>query len=394
MSDERIPDQARDRAEDALARALNDHADDHDFAPLDPAALTTRTTEAGRRRRPWLVAVAAVLAVAVGIPLVGVLIPRAGQPGVIGTPAPSSTPEPSENPPSGAIPAPRAGWRWESMLNVIVQVPESWGYGFAPGKDWCVEGAGRPYSYLPPSTPFVDHGPASRVVLTLLCLGEMPDSLRQTHLSWRRATPEDADGEERVGAEPAQGWIRVNRVAGAAFLTVEAPADQADLAREILATARVVDVDPRGCPVRLPEGRPTQGSITDFSAASAATVCGYYVLGQGGPDLTGSYSLVGEEADALLGAVLDAQIWTDVVGENLDCRPEGDVFMMRFTDAAGAVRVVLLPTGLGDCRFALNDGVGFRAPTRATCADLLVGPLTQAGFLGEEISNACAPRPS
>lgn len=252
-----------DRAERAFARAFDEHSDE--WRPLDPSEIIAlsvnddpdrdRVVAIHRRRprTPWLYAVAAVAAFILCLPFLGVLLGRTSYSGNSSAPAAapswaSESPAPRHEDAAGRPPtgvpaagpwAPRLdsppGQRWESMLDVAVLVPDTWGYGTAPGTDWC----GEP-GYRRPDRPFVQRTPLSQPVRAIACPEPMPDDLRQTHLTWRPAEPADRDGSVVTG-----GWVRVSRVVGEVLLSVEVPADQSGLAAEILGTARVVEAGPR-----------------------------------------------------------------------------------------------------------------------------------------------------
>ena len=419
------PRSSDDRAERALRRAFDDRADAVDSTPLDPALLLTRrdlarstagdadarvpeplvgaapppTGDFGdrRRRRPavWWSAAAAVAVVALGVPLMFSLGGGVGMftasSGVRGGSSEAAAPE-LDSAASDAGNASRPadgdaaydaggapGTRRVSFLDVVVDVPAGWGYGFAPGPDWCAEtGAPRP------SGPYVDRNPLSRAVRAISCDARIPDAEQQTHLTWRYAEPGDAPASELVG-----GWRTVSRPIGAAYVSVVGPVGESALAEQILDSGRVVDVDPNGCPVRLPEGTPGEGRLRDLAGAAMASICQYAVDAAGRPELVGSSALDGDAADGLLRGIT-GQAWADDVGEDLECAPTGSVLVARFTDAADAVRVARLSLSDG-CGFGWYDGVSAWPPSQATCGDLLVGPLWLA-TTDDRWAPFCAPR--
>lgn len=390
-----------DRAERALARAFASHAEDVDFEAFDPAALAaeavaTDNAGSGRRRgRPWLKLAAAAVVLVMAAPIVGVVYSmfnaQSSAPSVMPAAAPAA-PEfggdranaeaagggVSDTAPSGTGPA-LVGWRWESMLDAAVQVPADWGYGFAPDSDWCaVPGHQRE------TRPFVQRNPMSQGVRAIACTEPMPDSLRQTHLTWRPAKPGDGDGVIKVGAG---AWVRANRVVGSALLSVQVPADDLAIAETVLDSARVAGagVDPRGCPVVRPDGSAHSDAVADLATASEVTVCQYTVGPDAGPNLVGSYRLLGVEAQDLLDAVRAAP--ASPVVPHPSCGPAGNWLVLRFGDGVSEVRLQVASCG----RFVLDDGVTVRTPTRATCGDLLVGPLWVADF-DDTTGPVCAPR--
>lgn len=405
---------AHDRAERALARALRDHDRDHDFAPLDPEGLKVGlSTDGGqavgarnagpgrtedglsarrRHRGPWVGLVAAalvlVLAVPFGASLLSLFSAASSAPSFEARPAnapaaggAAPADQAAGGPPAAAEPAtaddlpePRPGWRWESMLDAAVQVPVGWGHDFAPGSDWCAEPG-----HQRPERPFVDRNPVSRFVRAIACPEEVPAALRQVHLTWRHTQPGDVEGATPVGSSGE--WLRVGRVVGSAYLVVEVPAAELALAEQVLATAQENDVDPRGCPVVNPEVAPSLGAIADLATASELVVCQY--SGAERPNLVGSYALTGDEAQGVLDAVL-ATPESPAVPDDFSCGDPGSGLLLRF-DGTRAVWIDM--SGCGP--FVLDDGVTTRTPTRATCGDLLTGPLWIPGTTASQ--DACQP---
>lgn len=400
-------DPTHDRAERALRLAFSAHAEAVDATPLDPDLLLAgRRHDAGspagrdsrtRRRRPavWLSAAAAVAAVVLGVPIVLGLggMGLRGQPSAAGGAAPEMAPGPrpasdiggaagqdsASRPADGAAVGGAPGTRPVSFLDVVVDVPVAWGYDVAPGPDWCAE----PRTPRP-NGPYVDRNPLSRGVRSILCTGTIPDSEQQTHLTWRRLATGDAAASVMVGA-----WVTVSRPVGSAYVSVTVPVGQEQDAWDILDSARVVDVDPNGCPVRLPGGPPAAGSLADLAGAASAAVCQYVLDGSDGPDLAGSYRLDGEDADALFRSMLLGDLQA-VAGGAPACSPTGDVLVVRFADAADAERVARLSLNDG-CGSGWYDGVSVRPPSRVTCGDLLVGPLGASTFDGRWAGH-CTPR--
>ena len=132
-----------ERAERAFREGLRGAAEAEPFAPLDPDAVKPRSGWAAR----WpMVAVAASVVVVAAVMLPSFLAgpgpmmasvpesPAADQAGAQAQPRQAeATPEAS------GLTDPAPGFRWESYRDVVVQVPQSWGYGVAPGPDWCVD---------------------------------------------------------------------------------------------------------------------------------------------------------------------------------------------------------------------------------------------------------------
>lgn len=385
-----------DRAERAFRRAFEAHADDVEFTPLDPDSLITRPESArARRRRPWVpFAVAAAVLPLVAVPVVSVVASMFNAQSATPAAAPAAAPAgpgfdttAAGGAPEAASSAPQQGdsvrpsaddWRWESMLDAAVQVPSDWEYAFAPDESWCREPA-----YRRPDRPFVQRNPLETHPRPMPCTEPAPDSLRQTHLTFRPAEPGDADGVVPVGA--AEDWFRVSRVVGSAFLTVTVPAVDLELAERILAMARTNAVDPRGCSVTTPTGRPTAGALADLTTASEVTLCQYAGLPGDGPNLVGSRSLTGIDAHLVLDAVR-ATPTTDNTPPQA-CTPTRAELVLIVD---GGVAQATLP--LDGCRPAhWDDGHQLHQVSRASCADLMFGPLWQVVHGEEEIAAACAP---
>lgn len=134
---------------------------------------------------------------------------------------------------------------------------------------------------------------------------------------------------------------------------------------------------------------PADGALADLSGAIAATACLYEIDGSGAAGLRGASTVGGDAAEALFRALTDGPIWADTVGEDLTCTPTGSVLLLRFTDAADAVRTTRLSLGDG-CGFGWYDGVTARPPSRATCADVLAY-LPEPVVLDPRWADVCAP---
>ena len=406
MADDRLQRTPGDRAERAFARAFSERAHAHTIDPLDPDALARRARlEAAppARRRPWPTLVAAVVVLVLAVPLVGTWLARPGAVPTAGAPAlapagqedrgggamSGAAPEAAPVPPIGdasaaggsthAWPTP-PGRRWESMLDVAVLVPDAWGHGFAPKGDWCAEPG-----YRPPGGPFVDRNPPGQAVRSILCTEPLPDALRQSHLTWRPAVPGDSDGVEGF-----ETWVRVSRVVGSALLTVEVPAADEATAQEILGSARVVERDPRGCLAAAGGGvagidqGSASGPVADLVPVRTVAVCQYADLPGDGPNLVGSYELTGPAAQS----VRDAFTAPVVLADPLPiCGPTREELVLIFDGGAAEAR---LP--LDGCRTPVfHDGHALYMPVRASCADLLVGPLWKASYADRSIAQVCGP---
>lgn len=334
----------RDRAERAFAEAFAARAAEPE--PLDPAALRTARPPAPGRRR-WLpLAAAAVVVVVAGA--VGVVVLRG--PGPSGSPGvPAAAPggvAARDAAAEGAGGTALSGFRTVSMLDVVVEVPQGWGYDRALGPDWCAEGARRRPG--DPFAPFVDVRPEGRAVRAIACGGDVPAERQTMHLTWRHA---DA---ARGTVTPPAGWTRLERRVGAAVLTVVAPEGERELAEQILGTARQVAVDHLGCPAVAP-------ATASDPAADGATLCQYDDPRAGVPSLVGSRVLDVDAAARLRRAL--------ATGEPVDptpCSGGGDTLV-----TLGSVRLRVPSCGAA----FVDDGEARRAVNAAACGLVFVAPL-------------------
>ncbi|MFV0451815.1 MAG: hypothetical protein ACK5LS_06140 [Propioniciclava sp.] len=366
-----------DRAERALRSTLRTHADDIEIISLDPGELRARyegsagdAVRRPRRGAVWL-AVAAVFGVALLVPVGGTIMRGEETASVtpVGDLEDLALREGAQSVPNAAP----TDVRQETFLDVVIDVPADWAYGFTPGPDWCD-------GYLRPTVPFVDRNPLARPDAPTLCEQPPPAELNQTSLTWRRAQDGDAPSISRDG-----DWTRASRVVGAAYITVVVPGDEGALANRILDSARVAVTGPRGCASRLEPGRPTSGAVEELGSVNEASVCEYEMDGSPGPNLVGSYALYGEDAQSLFDEMRAAPV---AAAEPLpDCEMTGQMLVVRFAGGARQVQMDLSPCG----RNLLDDGTAYRTPDRSTCADLLTGPLW-TGTVPEHVGQACRPR--
>lgn len=239
-----------EREERAFAEALRGSVPVESFRPLDADAIKAAAHPARPARSRWLrtMAAAAVLVVAVGVG--AALLPRLGGsstavPASDGYAAGGAVPETAADRASGEAAPTKvtsyAGFRRESYRDVVVQVPDTWGYAFAPQSDYCI-------AEQFPTEPYVDltRGPGS--ARAILCTGDLADEQQAMHLTF---TP--INGEPPFAA-PSKVWKQYSRELGQARVTVTARAEESELANRILASASLVSDgrDPNGCPVTLP----------------------------------------------------------------------------------------------------------------------------------------------
>lgn len=413
MSTDEFDEDARAAA--AFQAAFSAHAADADFAPLDPAELALRArvragTEAeasapvvdltARRRRANLRGILAVAAVVVVAVPVGIFaLTRDNAPSTMAG-APAQPPAVTADTKAGGAPAPAAqapapqapaaagrgqenaqqppgfdaasaGNRWESFLDVVVQVPAGWGYAQAPGTDWC---AG---AQAPASVPYVALNP-HRPVAAIGCAGDVPEGRQQTHLEWRRAAPGDAAGEVT-----RNGWVYSSRVIGAAYVTVVHRAG--DGIEGILDSARAVSVDHNGCAVAGPAlaARPGVGA----HPGDVVVLCQYD--GTAVPNLVASTRLTGAEASGLAGAIAAAPVVAAPPAEP-DCLATGDESDVTRVVARSAGGRELWLT-LGNCRAPVWDnGTTYRAPERPACAPVFAPPLARWTW-NQVAARVCGP---
>ncbi|ONH23293.1 hypothetical protein [Pseudofrankia asymbiotica] len=218
---------------------------------------------------------------------------------------------------------PAPGWRFESFLDIEVQVPASWGYARAPGTDWCAS-TGQPAAF--PEQPYVDTGGGDAVVLDIACSpggesgpdlhgGGVPREHWAPHV-WFAATPAPNGVEElpdgRVGAN---GWTRIVRTVGSAKVLVLADDAHLDEAGRIVESARQTTVDHDGCDVSSPiqAGRfaspPAPFDVAHLGVVDTVAICQYDLNRPlGSPGLLASRQLGGADATTLLAAVRAAPV--------------------------------------------------------------------------------------
>lgn len=301
------PNASDDRAERAFRDGLRQHAGEPDFQPLPlPTAARGRT---GLPR--WLpVAAAVVLVAAVAIPLAisqfsGNVSRTSAVP--VGGQAPEQAPGDASTGAPGV--PPRTGWRWESYRALSYQVPDRWGYGYAPGSDWCT--GERPAR---PSEPFVDLAPDRRTVLAILCPRKLPAADLQGFVSVHPAEVRDR------GWDLPAGWKTATAELDGLVVEVVHTDAYATVADQIVASVRpLTGTDPNGCPARstltvaatAPGGTPT----------GRVTLC-QYDLSRSPGQLVASKQLSGDEASTVVRAVTTAPMGSGPDDES--CTSRGD----------------------------------------------------------------------
>lgn len=263
--------------EQRLSDALTDGAQD---APAATGLAAAARSRARSKRRSRLVGVAAVVALALGVPtaIVATQASDSESPGRV-----------ADDPNADTVGAPD-GFRYESWRDVTVLVPDSWGYGTLD--QWCVGDE--------PERPLVER-PGGNSTLALCSPGFGHGVRFQTvdntdDFEWPLV--------EQTGDTWAPGTFVGARGRGGVLVEVALP-DSA-LAAKILASVQVnVRVDPNGCPVNAESDPVVPGD--------SMTVCRYDVGGR----LQQSELLTGDKVSRAEKALHDAP-----AGESRGCTAE------------------------------------------------------------------------
>lgn len=356
-----------DAEERAFRESLRRAAEAESFQPIDVADLP----RAPERGRGWSTAVAAVVVLG----LVGLLgfavlpyLQQAGTATMAGGPAHSqadagggaeaqSVPEAAPAPArEGSLEEPQPGFRWESFRDVVVQVPQDWGYGQAPTSAWCI-------SEEWPQAPYVDLAHNLGAVPAILCEGVMPADKLVPYLSM---APEQVATVESL----PDGWTAHRATVGSVVVTVVTDDAGAALAEQILATAQQVPVDHNGCPT----GGPPPTTDTDLAGlAGPPIVLCAYDTNPSWAGLRSSSRLDGAAAAAAWEAILAAPGGGGPDGSEAECGSlpadpetvlliEGTAVRLQFSGCTG--------NGLAD---AAAEG-GLREVTEDLCRTLMVPP--------------------
>lgn len=148
-----------------------------------------------------------------------------------------------------------------------------------------------------------------------------------------------------------------------------------------------------GCPVVGPPAemalepgtRPTTAPLEQAGPVESVTVCQYADVPGEDPNLVGERLLEGAAARAVVDALGDEVILADPLPA---CRPTRESLVLRIN---GGESEAWLP--LDGCRIPVFDtGSSMHFPTRATCADLLVGELSTPVFADPVLAEACGRR--
>ena len=362
-----------EREERAFAEALRASAPVETFRPLDAEAIKAAARPARSGPTRWLkgMAAAAVLVVAVGIG--AALLPRVAgsqtaEPASGGYAAGGVVPETAQDRASGAA-APGevtskvtsdAGFRWESYRDVMVQVPDAWGYASAPQSDYCI---GKRF----PTEPYVDLTRGPGAARAILCTSGLADDRQAMHLTF---TP--IKGSPPFAA-PSTVWKQYSTELGRARVTVTARAGESELANRILASVRLVPdgTDPNGCPVTLPTVPAVELTGLD---GSDLTVCLYEAEDDPGA-FRSSASLTGAAAERAWQAVLAAPEGGGPDGSASSCGTSPGWPMVLLV---GADQVPVAASVAGCAGNGVTDAAaagGARRLTGELCRALIVDPV-------------------
>ncbi|MBK8447107.1 MAG: hypothetical protein IPL41_10635 [Micropruina sp.] len=357
-----------DRAERALRDTLRTHADGPIFRPL-----TVDVAAAPRRRwTRWLPAAALIALAVLVVPLV---INQAGGGGgtTAAVPAGDSGAERSDTTAAaeatGSAPS-TPGLRWESYRVLSYQVPTSWGYGWAPAKDWCAAG-----SSVTKYGAIVDVAPELRAVAAIACPRAIPATRLSMFVTVRVV------GFDR-GWDLPSGWRIAATELDGYRLEVVHPEKEARVAAEIVASVRPIgEVDPNGCSA--------VGALGGSSAPNAGGVslC-QYDLAQG-RQLVASTALSGRQADEVVEALATAPKGSGP--DDSSCQGEGDTFVIVrvWGEQPSDVRV----------RYSGCQGNGITNQGQAqqltgeACQAIMVPPITFTSGFGRA-ARMCAPEPT
>jgi len=266
----------------------------------------------------------------------------------------------------------QAGWRSVSYRDVAVEVPEEWGYAFAPGPDWCADAGDRF-----PREPYVDVSSPYDVVLAIGCGRRMPTRYDVTHLEFA-----DAGSQDEPVTQERPGWQRLTRQVGTVAVTVWFDPQHEDVAHRVVESARVVAVDANGCAASSPIqaghfARPLEPfRIEEVTSVEEISVCQYDLEGGTGvPGLLGSRRITGPAARDLLAAVRAAPVGggPDAPRQCIDDDFGSTALVLRLR-SGDAVRdmYVYVESCLGN---GFDDGTSLRELTAAACRPLWALPV-------------------
>lgn len=268
--------------------------------------------------------------------------------------------------------------RHETFLDVAVEVPESWGYDYAPSTAWCIDEE-------IPDSPFVDLSVLGYFTPAILCDGGVNGRADFTGTGapprhWTTYMTFWVSGR-RDSIKRFDGWTRVRKTIGSTQLTLFYDEKHAEEAEAILDSARRISVDHHGCTVRSPiqQGgfvRPSEPfDIAAIEEVESITVC-QYALGAPPrrPGLMASRRLDGGKADAVLTAIKAAPVGGGPdEPQNCGSDDSGESAVVLRLEQATAMSemYVYYSTCRGN---GFDDGTNLRELTTAACRPLFDTP--------------------
>lgn len=369
------PEEYDDRAARAFGVAFERAAEGFEPVPLDPTASSR-----GRG------ALARIGAVAAAIALVAAGTSYGARWFENDTGSATRPAGPSAH--GDGLPEPQAGWRYESYRDMVVAVPEAWGYGSSPGPDWCAsQDDGQLKGDRPSADPIVDLRGEFTVVATIGCFaqssseifGNVPEQLWVTHVGFRRSSAAGGGDALPDGEVTDRGWTRIVRTVGAAQVQVVTEETHLDVARRIVASARQVEQDHNGCDATSPIqagrfARPERPfDVSRIGGVDRIVICQYDLRDADRPGLIASSRLDGEQAERELRAIQEAPVGGGPNTPNT-CVPDmwGDTAVVMGLVQIDTIRWmhVYYEWCFGN---GFDDGTHVRALTRANCPPLWGG---------------------
>ncbi|MFL6118914.1 hypothetical protein [Actinophytocola sp.] len=334
-----------DELTSALTRTLRHHAED---APAVNGLPEKAIAIAGRRRRRRINAsIAAIVALAVGIPVAIVAT-------VHGTSPTADDPNP--------------GWRWESYRGVQVQVPPDWGEG-APRSDWC---AATPDGQARRATPPGAVG-RPRMILAIGCPSEYPPADQRTSSLY-------FDTRNKAGVRGFDhGWVEETRRVDDVFITVFSP--DGALRAAIFGSARpIVGLDRYGCPTDHPVAAdpdgyrpdPAVGGLPPADTVMAISVCRYTLKSDPAPPLLSSGRITGRSAQGAVAAIRSAPKGRGPDVDNGRPEARGSEIVVLRIDTTDVTREVVVHYS-GELGNGFDDGKTTRELTADALRSLLTG---------------------
>lgn len=329
----------------ALARTLRNHA--AAVSLVDGLAEKAVAIASRRRRRRIHASIAAIVVLAVGVPVAVVAAVDDSRPSVAHEVDPR--------------------WRWESYRGVQLQVPPDWVYG-VPGQAWCAAPAEG-------TTQRVAPGAVGRPadIAAIACPSEYPPvDQRENWLTF--------DSRNQVGERPVDhGWVEETRRVKGVFVTIFS--NDAALRAAILGSVQpIVGADQYGCPIDHPVAadpdgyRPDadEGGLPPADTVESISVCRYALAAEIEPPLLSSGRLAGAAAKDIVDAIRSAPRGEGPDVENADPGNDGTEIAVLRIDTADGVREVVVRYS-GESGNGFDDGTTKRRLTADAIRPLLTG---------------------